>query len=129
MPDENPTQDLRDQFAVAMAMGQKISVWAKKNGVPIRTCYNWAQTPEHKAAVRELRRRAFDRAVGHFARHVTKAADRIALLATAADSQSVQLQAARVLLRESLKVRDHVDLEEQMEDIERRLDARDGKVP
>jgi hypothetical protein len=128
MPDENPTQDQRYQFAVAMAMGQKVSVWAKKNGVPRRTCYDWIQTPEHKAVVREIRRRAFDRAIGHFARNVTKAADQIAILATHADSQSVQLQAARVLLRESLNVRDHVDLEDQLENIERRLDARDGKV-
>jgi len=95
MPDENPTQDLRDQFAVAMAMGQKISVWAKKNGVPIRTYYDWRQTPEYKVTVRDVRRRAFDRAVGHFARNVTKAADRIALLATAADSQSSCKRPAR----------------------------------
>ena len=87
------------------------------------------KNPEYKAAVREFRRRAFDRAVGHFARNLTKAADRIALLATEADSQSVQLQAARVVLRESLNVREHVDLEEQMEDIQRRLDERDAKVP
>jgi len=129
MPDETPNQDQRDQFAVAMAMGQKVSVWAKKNGVPRRTCYAWTQTPEYKVAVRDIRRRAYDRAVGHFARNLTKVADRIALLATEAQSESVQLQAARVLLRESLNVREHVDLEAQMEDVERRLDERDGKIP
>jgi len=129
MPDENRNQDQRDQFAVAMAMGQRVSAWAKQNGVPKRTCYDWRQTKEYKVAVRDVRRRAFDRAVGHFARNLTKAADRIVLLAIEADSQSVQLQASRAILRESLRVRDHVDLEEQMEDIERRLDARDAKVP
>jgi len=128
MPDEKPNQDLRAQFAVAMAMGQKISVWAKQNGVPRRTCYDWSQTPEYKVAVRDIRRRAIDRAVGQFARHLAKAVGRVALLATEAQSQSVQLQAARVILKESLRVRDHVDLAEQLVDIERRLDERDAKA-
>jgi len=121
-------QNQRDQFAVAMALGQKVSVWAKKNGVPRRTCYDWTKTPEYKATVREVRRRALDRAVGQFVRNLTKAVGRIALLATEAESESVQLQASRAVLRESIKVREHVDLEEQMLDIERRLDERDAKV-
>jgi len=129
MEAEKPNQNQRDQFAVAMALGQKVSVWAKKNGVPRRTCYDWTKTPEYKATVREVRRHAFDRAVGQFARNLTRAVGRIALLATEAESESVQLQAARAVLRESIKVREHVDLEEQMEDIERRLDERDAKVP
>jgi len=111
-----------------MALGQKVSVWAKKNGVPRRTCYDWTKTPEYKATVREVRRRALDRAVGQFVRNLTKAVGRIALLATEAESESVQLQASRAVLRESIKVREHVDLEEQMLDIERRLDERDAKV-
>jgi len=78
--------------------------------------------------VREIRRRAFDRAVGHFTRSLTKAVDRIRLLATEADSHSVPLQAARTVLRDSLKIREHGDLEDQMDDLELRLDERDGKV-
>jgi len=111
-----------------MATGQRVALWAKKHGVPLRTCYNLTKTQEYKVTVREVRRRAMDRAVGHFARSLTKAADRIALLATEADSQSVQLQAARTVLRESLKIREHVDLEEQMDELERKLDEREGKV-
>ena len=30
MPDEKPNQNQRDQFAVAMALGQRVSVWAKQ---------------------------------------------------------------------------------------------------
>ncbi|MFI5454034.1 MAG: hypothetical protein ACHRXM_01145 [Isosphaerales bacterium] len=128
MPDEQPNPDQQYQFAVAMAAGQRVAVWAKKNGVPRRTCYHWTKTKEYKDTVQEVRRRTLDRALGHLARNLTKAADRIAALATAAESESVQLQAARGVLKEFMAVRLRVDLEEQMTDIERRLDERDAKV-
>ncbi|MFI5455396.1 MAG: hypothetical protein ACHRXM_08080 [Isosphaerales bacterium] len=129
MADEQPNPDQQYQFAVAMADGQRVSVWARKNGVPRRACYHWRKTKEYKSTVEEVRRRTVDRALGHFARSLTKAADRIALLATEADSESVRLQAARAVLKEFMAVRERVDLEEQMVDIERRLDERDAQVP
>jgi len=129
MPDDQPNPDQQYEFAVAMATGQRVSVWAKKNGVPIRTCYNWTKTKEYRFTVQELRRRALDRAAGRFARSLTKAADRIALLATEADSQTLQFQASRAVLKDFMAVREHGDLEEQMVDVERRLDERDAKVP
>jgi len=96
---------------------------------PVFFPFTWRKTKEYKVTVQEVRRRTLDRPVGHFARNLTKAADRIALLATEAGSESVQLQAARAVLKEFMEVREHVDLEEQMVDIERRLDERDAKVP
>jgi len=129
MPEEQQNPDQQYQFAVAMATGQRASVWAKKNGVCRKTCYNWTKTKEYKSTVQEVRRRTLDRAVGHLARNLTKAVDGITALATAAESESVRLQAARAVLKEFMVGREHVDLEEQMTDIERRLDERDAKVP
>ena len=129
MPEQRRNQNQRYQFAVAMALGQRLSVWAKQNGVPRRTCYKWRETPEYEATVQDVRRRAVDRAIGQFSRNLTKAVGRIAQLATEADSQSVQLQAARAVLRESIKFREHFDLEEEMTEIERRLDERDAGLP
>jgi hypothetical protein len=129
MTDEQPTPDQQYQFAVAMATGQRASVWAKKNGVCRRTCYNWTKTKEYKLTVQEVHRHTLDRMVGRIARNLTKAADRIAHLATEAQSESVQLQAARALLKEFMSVREHGDLEDQLVEIERRLDERDAEVP
>jgi len=128
MPEDQLDTGQREQFAMAMALGQKVSVWAKQNGVPIRTCYNWRKTKECKASVQDVRRRALDRAAGHLVGKVTKAVDQIALLAKEAKSESVRLEAARAVLRESIKVREHYDLEKMMTDIERRLDERDADV-
>ena len=69
MPDEKINQNQRDQFAVAMALGQRVSVWAKKNEVPRRTCYDWRKTQEYKVTVRDIRRRTIDRAVGFGGHH------------------------------------------------------------
>jgi len=44
MPDDLRNQNQRDQFAVAMALGQRASVWAKQNGVPRRTRSEWSKT-------------------------------------------------------------------------------------
>jgi len=129
MSDEQPNPNQQYQFAVAMAIGQRVSVWAKKNGVPRRTCYHWRKTKEYRLTVQEVRRRALDRAAGHFARNLIKAADEISGLATAAKSESVRLQAARAVLKEFNAAREHVDLQEQMVDVERRLDERDANVP
>jgi len=131
MSDEQQNPDQQYQFAVAMAAGQRVSAWANKNGVPRRTCYNWTKTKVYKLTVEEIRRRTLARAVGRIARNLTKAADRIALLATEAHSESVQLQAARAILKEFTVIREHGELAEQLVGVQRRLDARDAmaKVP
>jgi len=126
MPDEEQNPDQQYQFAVAMATGQRVSVWAKKNGVPRRTCYNWTKTKEYRLTVQEVHRRTLNRAVGQFARNLTEAAELIWTLARDAKSESVRLQAARAIVKEFMKVREHADLEEQMVDVERRLDERDA---
>jgi hypothetical protein len=119
----------RYQFAVAMALGQRVSVWAKQNGVPRTTCYDWRKTHEYKVTVADVRRRTLDRAVGHFVCNLTKAADRIVNLATAADSESVQLHAARAVLKDLMAVREHVDLEERIVQIESQLQGANTHVP
>jgi hypothetical protein len=53
----------REQFAVAMALGQNLSAWAKKHGVPKRTCYNWRKSKEYKQRLEKIRWINLDQAV------------------------------------------------------------------
>jgi hypothetical protein len=108
----------RQQFAVAMALGQRVSAWAKKNNVPKRTCYDWRKTKEYKATVEEVRRRSLDEAVGKFVRNLTGATEQIVRLAASAEKESVQLAAAKTVLREFLKVRKEIELEERVTELE-----------
>jgi len=116
--DEQRCRSPRDEFAVAMATGQKVSAWAKKNGVPLRTCYNWRQTRAHQATVQHVRRHTLDRAVGQFAHNLRKAAGKIMELATAAESESVQLRAARAVLIEYIAGSARLHLNERLTAIE-----------
>jgi len=125
--EQNPNQ--RDRFALAMAMGQSVSAWARKNGVPTQTCFDWTRTQEHKSAVQDVRRRAIDRAAGQLVHDLTKAVGRIGRLATRGKTEYVQLQAARAVLKEMIVVREHFDLEEQMSEIERDIEANKTEFP
>jgi hypothetical protein len=119
-PDEPRNSELRHEFAVAMALGQKVSVWARKMGIPERTCYNWRQTNEFKRVVDDVQRRALERAIGQFVRNLATATDRIVHLATQGDSHSIQLSASRAVLDDFIKVRKHFELEERVTSLEER---------
>ena len=122
MPDEPQNTNQRHQFAVAMALGQSVAVWAKANGVPLSTCYDWREAPEYKDTVEEVLRRVLDSAVGQLVGNLTKATRRIVDLSSAAESESVQLQAACAIVKECMALREHVDLEDRMTEVELRLE-------
>jgi hypothetical protein len=129
MPGKQRDLNQRHQFAVAMAMGQSLSGWAKQNGVPRRTCYDWRKTEEYKVTVEDARRRTVDRAVGQFVRNLTKAVDPMLNVMRVAESESVQLHAARAVVEHLMKVRQHGDLEERMVQIESQLEGANTHVP
>jgi len=129
MPDQERNPNQADRFAVAMAMGQSVSAWARKNGVPTQTCYDWKKTQEHKITVQDIRRRTIDRAGGQLVHNLTKAVGQIKRLATKGKTESVQLQAARAVLKEMIAVRRHFDLEEQVSELEREYRERDQDGP
>jgi hypothetical protein len=123
-------RDQKADLALALATGRTVKAWAKQHDdVAERTAYNWARSPEVRSMVRRIRRRAIDRAIGRLSRHAAAAADRIAHLANAAQSESVQLQAARAVLADLMTVSNYAALEERLTDVERRLADRQAAGP
>ncbi len=115
-------RDQKAALALAMATGRTVKAWAKEHDdVPERTAYNWARSPEVRTMVRRIRRRAIDRAVGRLSRHAAAAADQIADLAKGAESESVQLQAARAVLADLMHVTDYADHDDRIAALERRI--------
>jgi hypothetical protein len=112
-------RDQKADLALALATGSTVRAWAKARNVPERTAYKWARSPEVKKQVRRIRRRAIDRAVGRLSRHAAAAADQIARLAKAAESESVQLQAARAVLADLMHVANYAELEDRIAQLER----------
>ena len=114
----------KTSLVVAIARGQSITVWAKKNDVPRSTAFRWASEPEVRREVEATRRRALGRALGRLSGAALKAADRMITLTKEAESESVQLRACRAVLGEQIAVAKFSDLEYRMTEIEEQLDKR-----
>ena len=99
---------------------------ARKNAVPTSTAYRWANERDVRRNVEDWRRRSLDRALGQMARSSIRAVNTISRLGEAAESESVQLRAARAILSDLMAVSHHANLESRMGQIEEALDARDG---
>jgi hypothetical protein len=120
MPGSRP-QGLKTKLALAIAEGMSVAAWARKNDVPKRTAYAWANLPQVRAAAESYRHRAVDRAIGRMARRVTWAADGIAKLAKGAESESVRLAALRAILADMMTVSSFSGLERRLTQIEEQL--------
>lgn len=114
-------QDRKAALALAMATGATVKDWADANAVPHRTAYSWAKSPEVLHQVADIRRQIVDQAVGKLCQYANAAADRIALLADQAESESVQLQAARAVLTDLMAISNYAALNGRMAELERRV--------
>jgi hypothetical protein len=114
----------RTELALAIAEGRSVASWARANQVPKRTAYRWAADPKVRSAVESVRRRAVDRAIGRLAKRATWATDEIAVLAKAAESESVRLRALRAMLSDMMGISQFGTLEGRMALIEEQLRAR-----
>ncbi len=121
MEDQEPKFDKDEKkldLARAVARGQSIVVWRRKNDVPVRTAYNWASEPEVRKSSEMWRRSALNQAIGRLARESNAAAVGIKRLATGADSESVRLAAWRAILADQMAVAKFSTLEQRMTDLE-----------
>ena len=129
MPEE-VSLDKKTSLALAIARGQSIAAWAKKNEVPRSTAFRWASDPEVRRQAEATRRRALGQAIGRLTGMAMNAVDGIAHLAQEAASESVQLRAWRGVLADLMSVSKFSVLEYRMTEIEEQLDKRGlrGKV-
>jgi hypothetical protein len=125
MPEE-VCLDKKTSLALAIARGQSIDAWAKKNEVPRSTAFRWASDPTVRREAEATRRRALGRAIGRLSSVAMKAANGIITLAKEADSESVQLRAWRAILSDQVAVSKFSDLEYRMAEIEEQLNERTG---
>jgi hypothetical protein len=119
---EDVRKNHKNQLALAIARGQSIAAWAKKNEVPRSTAFRSASDPKVRREVEASRRRALGRAIGQLASLSMKAADGITKLAQGAESESVQLRAWRAILADQMAVAKFSDPEYRMAEIEEQLD-------
>jgi hypothetical protein len=125
---EDVRKNHKTQLALAIARGDSITAWARRNGVPLSSAFRWSHDPKVRRAVEAWRRRALDRTIGRLAGLAMKAANGIVKLAEGAESESVQLKAWRAILADQMAVSKFSDLEHRMAEIEEQLSQRTGNA-
>jgi hypothetical protein len=119
-------EDKKDALALAIARGQSVIAWARKNGVPERTAFRWASDPQVRKSSETWRRNALSQAIGRMARRASAAADGIERLAKGAESESVRLSAWRAILSDQISVAKFSALEARLLEVEEMLDGKAG---
>jgi hypothetical protein len=114
----------RDQLMIAIARGQSIAGWARRNNEPESTARRWAADPDLRRQVDDWRRCVLDQALGYMAGHSMWAVRGITALGEKAESESVQLRARRAILQDQIAVSKFSNLEYRMTQIEEILNAR-----
>ena len=104
----------------ALAGGSTVEGAAATAGVGVATVYRRLKEPEFRARVDDARSESIGRAVALLTAASTAAVGRLMKL-LAAESESVQLGAARSILELGAKLREHQDLAERVRALEEQL--------
>jgi len=113
-----------ETLALALARGLTLAAAAAEAHVSERTAQRRAADREFADRVVELRARLVETALGQLADGMAEAASTLRALLRA-DSESVRLGAARVLLEMALKVRDQTETESRLAALEQRFAGQD----
>src|SRR5262245_50392798 len=105
---------------MALAAGATVCQAAERAGLSVRTAYRRLAEASFRQRVAELRAEMVERAVGKMADGMAEAADTLRQLLRA-DAESVRLGAARSMLELGNKLRESVELEQRLVELERRL--------
>jgi hypothetical protein len=112
----------REAVALALARGRTVRDAAADCGVGERTVHTWLRDPDFRARVDAIRSELFTMAVGRLAELSGQAADALGGL-LASPSEAVRLQAARAVLDHGPRLREHVDLARQVEELRRQMEG------
>jgi hypothetical protein len=106
-----------DLLATALAVGGTVEGAAHHAGVSERTAFRRLQDPAFRERIAGARRRMFEQAAARLTARSTSAADALGDL-LGADSESVRLGAARSILELGAKLREAVELEARVAELE-----------
>ena len=118
-----PRQKNREFAIAALSAGDSQADAARRAGVNARTIQRWLDDDAFVAAVREARAAALDSALGRLHSLSLKAATTLGLLLSPRSQPSIRLAAARAVLEASLRLRESLDFEARLADVEAKLQS------
>jgi hypothetical protein len=120
---DSETRD--DVLALALARGATRQEAGRIAGVSERTVYVRLSDQDFRLRVAGFRRAMIDGAIGKLATLADKAADVLGHLLDE-EIPLIRLRAAASVLEQLTRIREHVELSERLEELERRVAGRDG---
>ncbi len=111
----------------ALAAGATVRQAAEQAGVSERTAHRRLSDDAFRRRVAELRGEMVARALGKMADGMAEAADTLRQLLRA-ESETVRLGACRAALELSVKLRESVELEQRIQDLEKRLSVNENRA-
>jgi hypothetical protein len=112
-----------EQLAALVAKGSSLVDAAKALDLPERTARKIAAGDEFKSTVTKIRSEAIDRVVGRLAAAGIAATDTLISLLKSESPPAIRLGAARAILDNLIHVRQHVEIEERLAELEKRAEA------
>jgi hypothetical protein len=125
---DNGRQNGDVALLLAIASGQTVRDAAQQAGVSERTAARRMADADFRRQINELRADMVDRTLGKLADSMTSAADKLRELLDA-DAEQVRLGAARTLLEVGTKLRETVELERRISELEQRARTLGNKKP
>jgi predicted ArsR family transcriptional regulator len=107
----------QEQAIIALLSEATFAAAAEKAGVSEVTIHRWLKQPEFKAAYREARRDANEKAFAQLQQSSWAASSTLIRL-LASGSDSVRLRAAQAILDQSNKGIEQLDFQERLEELE-----------
>src|SRR5262245_31805137 len=105
------------ELVAALASGLTVRAACKRAHVSVRTAFRRMAEPDFRREVVEARAGMFDRALGRMSSAAVQAASTLRKLLDAR-ADTTKLAAARALLEHGAKLREQVDLERRISDLE-----------
>jgi hypothetical protein len=122
------TQEKDVLLATAIASGATASAAAQQLELSRSTVERRMAEPQFRRLVADLRGEMVASALGRMADNLTRAAESVAALLDAPEPH-LRLRAARALFTFSLRMRDAVDLDQRVRDLEDELARKQGVMP
>ncbi len=118
---------LIQELAQTVAIGENTSTWCETHGIEPATVHDWQRRDTFQQIVAEVRSRAVDHSIGKMAKNLGAAVERIVTLVEEAESQSLQLTAAKTLIDKLLLVQNHAELRNELRQLEERLTVQEER--
>lgn len=122
------TLEKDSMLAIALASGASISEAASQANVERSTIYRKLEHPEFRRQVAEFRDRLISTALGRLADNMTRAADALTGMLDAPEPH-IRLRAIRLLFTLSIRLRDSIDFNTRMGELETELERKLGGTP